>query len=138
MAAAAPDGGYAAQLEGPPPRAPPDGGQPPEDERELEQAIEQAARAALASSVGDQPLSAGGARVGAAASDVAEGLLKRLQGFGRPLKYVVNCTLQQHAGSGLHAATAARWSRDGGDGQATVVWEGEAVRALVTVYYFSC
>lgn len=134
-AAAALDGGYAAQLESPAPRAPPDAGQAPE-ERELEQAIEQAARAVLASSVGDQP--AAGARVGAWASDVAEALLKRLQGFGRPLKYVVNCTLQQHAGSGLHAAAAARWSRDGSDGQATVVWEGEAVRALVTVYYFSC
>ena len=49
------------------------------------------------------------------------------------MKYVVNCTLQQKTGAGMHSATQCYWDK-ATDGYTTVKWESEHLQAVCTVY----
>lgn len=49
-------------------------------------------------------------QVGAWTSHIIEGILKKLAGLQKPMKYVCHVSLTQRAGAGLHAASCSRWN----------------------------
>ena len=50
---------------------------------------------------------------------IVEGILKKLAGLQKPMKYVCHVSLTQRAGAGLHAASCSRWNpkTDGAQGE---------------------
>jgi hypothetical protein len=48
--------------------------------------------------------------VGAWTSHIIEGILNKLAGLQKPMKYVCHVSLPQRAGAGLHAASCSRWN----------------------------
>ena len=52
-----------------------------------------------------------------------EGILKKLAGLQKPMKYVCHVSLTQRAGAGLHAAAASRCNAKT-DGAGALGWGG--------------
>ncbi|PSC76609.1 dynein light chain Tctex-type [Micractinium conductrix] len=100
------------------------------DEAEVDSII----RETVLHAIGDMPWS--DAKVGPWTSQVIEGILKKLAGLQKPMKYVCHVSLTQRAGAGLHAAAASRCNAKT-DGSLTVHWESATVLALVTVFWLA-
>lgn len=98
------------------------------DEAEVDSII----RETVIHTIGDAPWA--DAKVGPWTNQVIEGILKKLAGLQKPMKYVCHVTLTQRAGAGLHAAAASRWNAKT-DGSLSVHWESGTVLALVTVFW---
>ncbi|KAK6624249.1 hypothetical protein RUM44_011108 [Polyplax serrata] len=66
-------------------------------------------------------------------TSIIERLLTELAKLKRPFKYIVNCSLQQRTGAGLHLATASYWDPVT-DGACTVKWDNDYIHCCVHVF----
>ncbi|CAK6959267.1 dynein light chain Tctex-type 3-like [Scomber scombrus] len=64
---------------------------------------------------------------------VVEHCLSHLVKQGRPFKYMVNCTIMQKSGTGLHTANSCYWDT-ATDGSCTVRWENRSMYCVVSVF----
>jgi len=69
-------------------------------------------------------------------SSVVEGCLLGLTGLQKPFKYIVNCTIMQKSGAGLHTASSCFWD-NATDGCCTVRWENKSLYCIVSVFGLS-
>jgi len=73
------------------------------------------------------------AKVGQWTSTVVEGCLVGLTALQKPFKYIVNCTIMQKSGAGLHTASSCFWDNTT-DGCCTVRWENKSLFCIVSVF----
>uniref|UniRef100_A0A3P8RQ00 Dynein light chain Tctex-type 3 n=1 Tax=Amphiprion percula TaxID=161767 RepID=A0A3P8RQ00_AMPPE len=66
-------------------------------------------------------------------ASVVEHSLTHLVKQGRPFKYIVNCTIMQKSGAGLHTANSCYWDT-ATDGSCTVRWENRTMYCVVSVF----
>uniref|UniRef100_A0A8C5HI56 Dynein light chain Tctex-type 3 n=1 Tax=Gouania willdenowi TaxID=441366 RepID=A0A8C5HI56_GOUWI len=66
-------------------------------------------------------------------ASIVEQSLAHLVKQGRPLKYMVNCTIMQKSGAGLHTANSCYWDTTT-DGCCTVRWENRTMYCVVSVF----
>jgi len=66
-------------------------------------------------------------------SAIVEGVLKNVQVFNKPFKYVVTCIIMQKNGAGLHTASTCFWDTKT-DGSCSVRWDNKTMHAIVTVF----
>eukprot|EP00064_Thunnus_orientalis_P001628 superscaffoldBa00000112_g1631 len=64
---------------------------------------------------------------------IVEHSLTHLVKQGRPFKYMVNCTIMQKSGAGLHTANSCYWDTTT-DGSCTVRWENRTMYCVVSVF----
>ena len=64
---------------------------------------------------------------------IMERLLTELAKLKRPFKYIINCSLQQKTGAGLHLASASYWDPIT-DNSCTVKWDNEFVHCCIHVF----
>lgn len=64
---------------------------------------------------------------------IMERLLSELTKLKRPYKYVINCSLQQRTGAGLHLASASYWDPIT-DGACTIKWDNDYIHCCVHVF----
>ncbi|XP_037345429.1 dynein light chain Tctex-type 3-like isoform X1 [Pungitius pungitius] len=64
---------------------------------------------------------------------IVEHSLTHLVKQGRPFKYIVNCTIMQKSGAGLHTANSCYWDT-AADGSCTVRWENRTMYCVVGVF----
>ncbi|XP_061698058.1 dynein light chain Tctex-type 3 [Syngnathoides biaculeatus] len=64
---------------------------------------------------------------------IVEHSLTHLVKQGRPFKYIVNCTVMQKSGAGLHTANSCYWDNTT-DGSCTVRWENRTMYCVVSVF----
>ncbi|XP_077436293.1 dynein light chain Tctex-type 3 isoform X1 [Vanacampus margaritifer] len=73
-------------------------------------------------------------------ASIVEQSLTHLVKQGRPFKYIVNCTVMQKSGAGLHTANSCYWDNatDGEIihhiGSCTVRWENRTMYCVVSVF----
>eukprot|EP01001_Neometanema_parovale_P000788 NODE_10891_length_572_cov_145.169265_g10614_i0.p1 GENE.NODE_10891_length_572_cov_145.169265_g10614_i0~~NODE_10891_length_572_cov_145.169265_g10614_i0.p1 ORF type:complete len:119 (-),score=17.70 NODE_10891_length_572_cov_145.169265_g10614_i0:151-507(-) len=75
-------------------------------------------------------------KVGLWVNQIVEGCMKELLKFQMPRKYIVNCTIMQRNGAGLHTATACFWDSDN-DNSFTHTVEHKTLICTCTVYGLS-
>uniref|UniRef100_A0A3P9QGQ3 Dynein light chain Tctex-type 3 n=1 Tax=Poecilia reticulata TaxID=8081 RepID=A0A3P9QGQ3_POERE len=66
-------------------------------------------------------------------ANIVEHSLTHLVKQGRPFKYIVNCTIMQKSGAGLHTANSCYWDTTT-DGSCTVRWENRTIYCVVSVF----
>lgn len=66
-------------------------------------------------------------------NQIVEGVMKKLMDLTMPRKYIVNCTVLQRNGAGLHTATSCYWDLDA-DNSFTHKVEFKTLICIVTVY----
>ncbi|XP_012719865.2 dynein light chain Tctex-type 3 isoform X2 [Fundulus heteroclitus] len=66
-------------------------------------------------------------------ANIVEHSLTHLVKQSRPFKYIVNCTIMQKSGAGLHTANACYWDTTT-DGSCTVRWENRTMYCVVSVF----
>ncbi|XP_075963145.1 dynein light chain Tctex-type 3-like isoform X1 [Anarhichas minor] len=66
-------------------------------------------------------------------ASIVEHSLTHLVKQGRPLKYIVNCSIMQKSGAGLHTANSCYWDT-ATDGSCTVRWENRTMYCVVSVF----
>ncbi|XP_027879109.1 dynein light chain Tctex-type 1 [Xiphophorus couchianus] len=66
-------------------------------------------------------------------ANIVEHSLTHLVKQGRPFKYIVNCTIMQKSGAGLHTANSCYWDTTT-DGSCTVRWENRTMYCVVSVF----
>uniref|UniRef100_M4ABY2 Dynein light chain Tctex-type 1 n=2 Tax=Xiphophorus maculatus TaxID=8083 RepID=M4ABY2_XIPMA len=66
-------------------------------------------------------------------ANIVEHSLTHLVKQGRPFKYIVNCTIMQKSGAGLHTASSCYWDTTT-DGSCTVRWENRTMYCVVSVF----
>ncbi|KAK0087131.1 hypothetical protein PV325_009284 [Microctonus aethiopoides] len=66
-------------------------------------------------------------------SNVVESCLGSLTKLQKPYKYIVNCTIMQKNGAGLHTASSCYWD-NASDGSCTVRWENKTMYCIVSVF----
>lgn len=76
------------------------------------------------------------AKVSAYVSQVVETIMANLIKLEKPFKYVVNGTVMQKLGAGLHTSSSCLWD-DNTDGSCTVRWENKTMYCIVSVYALS-
>ena len=81
--------------------------------------------------LGENPYSEN--RVTAWTTSIIEKVLSGLVRLKRPFKYIVNCSLQQKTGAGLHITTASHWDINT-DGACTVKWDNDYIHCVVHVF----
>ncbi|XP_077474033.1 dynein light chain Tctex-type 1-like [Stigmatopora argus] len=64
---------------------------------------------------------------------IVEQSLAHLVKQRHPFKYIVNCTVMQKSGAGLHTANSCYWD-NGTDGSCTVRWENRTMYCVVCVF----
>ncbi|XP_077584754.1 dynein light chain Tctex-type 1-like [Stigmatopora nigra] len=64
---------------------------------------------------------------------IVEQSLALLVKQGRTFKYIVNCTVMQKCGAGLHTANSCYWDNST-DGSCTVRWENRTMYCVVSVF----
>ncbi|TKS66984.1 Dynein light chain [Collichthys lucidus] len=72
-------------------------------------------------------------RVNQWTASIVEHSLTHLVKQGRPFKYIVNCTIMQKSGAGLHTANSCYWDT-ATDGSCTVRWENRTMYCVVSVF----
>lgn len=73
-------------------------------------------------------------RVPQLVSDVVDGILAKLTTQSRlPRKYIVQCTIVQKNGAGIHTVAACSWNQDS-DGSYVYSVETKAMICMVTVF----
>jgi len=72
-------------------------------------------------------------KVGQWTSGVVEGCIAGLTSLHKPFKYIVNCTIMQKTGAGLHTASSCYWDNTT-DGCCTVRWENKSLYCIVSVF----
>jgi|EP00670_Eutreptiella_braarudii_P001740 dynein light chain Tctex-type 1 len=72
-------------------------------------------------------------KVGLWVNMICEGIMKKLMELKMPRKYIVNCTVLQRNGAGLHTATSCHWDTEG-DGCYTHKVEFKTLICIATVY----
>uniref|UniRef100_A0A8D8LKL8 Dynein light chain Tctex-type 1 n=1 Tax=Cacopsylla melanoneura TaxID=428564 RepID=A0A8D8LKL8_9HEMI len=73
------------------------------------------------------------AKVSTYVSQVVETIMANLIKLEKPFKYVVNGTVMQKLGAGLHTSSSCLWD-DNTDGSCTVRWENKTMYCIVSVY----
>lgn len=81
--------------------------------------------------LGEQPYSEN--RVTVWTSSIIEKVLTELVKLKRPFKYIINCSLQQKTGAGLHISTATHWDLNS-DGACTVKWDNDYIHCCLHVF----
>ncbi|KAM9709901.1 dynein light chain Tctex-type 3-like [Menidia menidia] len=66
-------------------------------------------------------------------ASIVEHSLSHLVKQGRPFKYIVNCSVMQKSGAGLHTANSCYWDT-ATDGSCTVRWENRTMYCVVSVF----
>ncbi|XP_076015238.1 dynein light chain Tctex-type 3-like [Genypterus blacodes] len=66
-------------------------------------------------------------------ASIVEHSLTHLVKQGRPFKYIVNCSIMQKRGTGLHTAHSCYWDTTT-DGSSTVKWENRTMNCVVNVF----
>ncbi|GAA6092618.1 hypothetical protein Q7C36_021285 [Tachysurus vachellii] len=66
-------------------------------------------------------------------ASIVEHSLTQLVKQGKAYKYIVNCTIMQKSGAGLHTANSCYWDTTT-DGSCTVRWENRTMYCVVCVF----
>ncbi|XP_061924941.1 dynein light chain Tctex-type 1-like isoform X3 [Entelurus aequoreus] len=66
-------------------------------------------------------------------ASIVEQSLTHLVKQVKPFKYIVNCTIMQKSGAGLHTANSCYWDNTT-DGSCTVRWENRTMYCVVGVF----
>ncbi|KAM6978404.1 dynein light chain Tctex-type 1-like [Tautogolabrus adspersus] len=66
-------------------------------------------------------------------ASIVEHSLTHLVKQGRPFKFIVNCSIMQKTGAGLHTANSCYWDT-ATDGSCTVRWENRTMYCVVSVF----
>eukprot|EP00994_Dinema_validum_P003920 NODE_1942_length_802_cov_101.446215_g1539_i0.p1 GENE.NODE_1942_length_802_cov_101.446215_g1539_i0~~NODE_1942_length_802_cov_101.446215_g1539_i0.p1 ORF type:complete len:119 (+),score=15.84 NODE_1942_length_802_cov_101.446215_g1539_i0:122-478(+) len=72
-------------------------------------------------------------KVGMWVNQVVENCMKKLMELKMPRKYIVNATIMQKNGAGLHTATSCYWDNEG-DSSYTHKLENKTLICVTTVY----
>eukprot|EP00906_Rhabdomonas_costata_P025390 RCo036309 len=72
-------------------------------------------------------------KVGVWVNQIVEGCMKEIRALPMPRKYIVNCTILQQNGAGLHAATSCFWDNEA-DTSCTCTRSYKTLVVITTVY----
>lgn len=70
---------------------------------------------------------------GVGVTQIVEGCMKEVRSLPMPRKYIVNCTIIQQNGAGLHAATSCVWDAEA-DTSYTHTRSYKSLVLVITVY----